>query len=264
MRLHVEHTTVYRYASPVAYSVQYLRLTPRSGPRQTVIDWQLALPGPAQYCTDAWGNVLHVLTLDHPHAEISIHAHGAVETEGDGLQAEDDGLPPLLFLRETSLTGADAAIRDFAQTFQQAIDQDRQAGLGLMMEGLLERMPYEGGSTEVATCAAEAFAGGRGVCQDHTQVFVAACRSLGLPARYVSGYLYTGDSTHVASHAWAEVWLGQGWLGFDISNQRHPGMGHLKLAIGLDYLDACPIRGVRRGGGQEAMQAVARVSQAEQ
>jgi transglutaminase-like putative cysteine protease len=95
------------------------------------------------------------------------------------------------------------------------------------------------------------------VCQDHAQVFLAASRLLGLPARYVSGYLHSPEGN--SSHAWAEAWLGRHWHVFDISNARHPQGALVKLAIGLDYLDACPVRGVRLGGGEERLETVAEV-----
>jgi transglutaminase-like putative cysteine protease len=128
------------------------------------------------------------------------------------------------------------------------------------MEGLATRMPYSPGTTAVSSTAAEAFAGGTGVCQDHTHAFLACARSLGIPARYVSGYLYTEDETHLASHAWAEAWLDNGWYSFDVTNRLIRPDRHLKLAVGLDYLDACPVRGMRRGGGAEQMQARVQVN----
>ena len=88
----------------------------------------------------------------------------------------------------------------------------------------------------------------------------ARCRP-GLPARYVSGYLYSQDSEHVASHAWAEVWQDGSWHTFDVTNQTRLPRHHLKLAVGLDYMDACPVRGVRFGGGIESLKAVAEVRQ---
>ena len=128
------------------------------------------------------------------------------------------------------------------------------------MHGLSEKMPYTPGITSVESTAAEAFAGGAGVCQDHTHAFLACARSLGVPARYVSGYLYSDDSEHLASHAWAEAWIDGLWYCFDITNGMSRPQRHLKLAIGLDYLDACPVRGMRRGGGSEQMHARVYVS----
>ncbi|WP_460526911.1 transglutaminase family protein [Chitinimonas naiadis] len=259
MRLAIEHDTTYRYDSPVTRSIQYLRLTPRGSKRLTILDWQLYLPAPASQGLDAYGNVLHVLTLDKPHSEIRLRAVGLVETSDAAPGPElDDSLPPALFLRDSTLTHADAALTTFARAFAPAIASDMLGGLHALMAALGEHMPYTPGATDAATPAADAFANRHGVCQDHSQVFATCARLLGIPARYVSGYL-AADTEHVASHAWAEVWLLDGWLGFDVSNQCLADQRYVKLAIGQDYLDACPVRGVRVGGGMEAMLATVQV-----
>ena len=129
-----------------------------------------------------------------------------------------------------------------------------------LMQALNQHMAYTPGATEVDTSAAQAFARRAGVCQDHTHAFLACARSLGIPARYVSGYLYSENSEHLASHAWAEAWLDDAWYSFDVTNQLSRPERHLKLAVGLDYLDACPVRGMRRGGGCEQMHAKVLVS----
>ncbi|OWQ86197.1 hypothetical protein CDN99_20375 [Roseateles aquatilis] len=277
MHLHIAHETVYRYDAPLARSVQYLRLTPRPARGVQVLHWGLALPAPANVCRDAFGNTMHVLSLDGPRREILLRAMGEVVTD-DALPRPDprDELPAPLFLRDSALTRADEPLRRFAAAFADAARDDPHAALMALMAAIGDRMPYLKGYTDAATPAAEAFETGRGVCQDHAQVFVCCARLLGLPARYVSGYLAT-DFAHVASHAWAEVRLPEassvagdragemagkaaggmagGWLGYDISNQCLADGRYVKLAIGADYLDACPVRGVRTGGGLETMRA---------
>lgn len=270
MHLAIHHETVYRYASPVKRSTQYLRLTPVNGPRQRVIEWELSLPAKASRCLDAYGNVMHVLTLDKPHSEIHLYARGVVETEDAAPQpdADDGPFPPAVFLRDSALTQADAALRDFAAEHAQRVAADPMQGLLGMLEALGLQMPYTPGTTDAATPAAEAFARHLGVCQDHAQVFATCARLLGIPTRYVSGYL-AADAEHVASHAWAEVRLpgtaseGGGWLGFDVSNQCLADARYVKLAIGLDYLDASPVRGMRLGGGVEALQTAVQVTLAQ-
>lgn len=252
MKLSICHDTTYRYEDQVRASIQYLRLTPQESERQHVLDWQLRLPRPAHPQRDAYGNVLHVLTLDEPHESIVIAAHGHVEIDVDS-ECEHDRLSPLPFLRTTRLTRADGALLEFSRA-QCGERRDREAMLGLM-QALHERIAYLPGSTQVDTTAAEAFAAGQGVCQDHTHAFLACLRSLGVPARYVSGYLYTDSDDHLASHAWAEAWLDDAWYSFDVTNCLGRPERHLKLAVGLDYLDACPVRGMRRGGGGEQMHA---------
>jgi transglutaminase-like putative cysteine protease len=123
-------------------------------------------------------------------------------------------------------------------------------------------MEYVPGVTEVSDTAAHAFKLQRGVCQDHAHVMISCCRSLGIPARYVSGYLLTARDDHIASHAWVDVWLArhERWFSIDVTNGVPGGLQHCRLAVGRDYLDACPVRGVRRGGGAETMSAKVEVS----
>lgn len=261
MKLSIEHLTTYRYDKEARHSTQYIRLTPKASPRQRILSWQLDMPHSALATTDGFGNLLHVLTLDHPHSAISIVAHGEVEILDEDREDEDTGLSPLVYQRMTRLTRASPAINDFIR----ALDVDASVdGLEKLMQALLEAMPYTPGATHAGSSAGEAFALQRGVCQDHTHVFLACARLLGLPARYVSGYLYSTDRDHVASHAWAEVWQDGTWHTFDITNQSRRPREHLKLAVGLDYLDACPVRGVRYGGGPESLHAVATVARLDQ
>lgn len=275
MHLHISHETVYDYDAPVARSTQYLRLTPRAGRGLRVLHWHLELPAPASACKDAFGNTMHVLSLDGPRRDIVLRAVGEVDTsDAPPTPDPEDELPAPLFLRDSPLTRADEPLRQFAASFADAATADAHGALLALMAALGERMPYVRGYTDAATPAAQAFATGHGVCQDHAQVFVCCARLLELPARYVSGYLAT-DFEHVASHAWAEVRLPDatttataategrdashgmagGWLGYDISNQCLADGRYVKLAIGADYLDACPVRGVRTGGGLETMRA---------
>lgn len=252
MRLSIRHNTTYHYEDQVRASIQYLRLTPHDSERQQVLSWQLDLPRPVRAQRDPYGNILHVLTMDEPHESIVIGARGQVDID-ESSDAEHESQSPLPFLRFTRLTEADAALRDFASV-QCATRRDRNALIDLM-HGLNDHISYLPGITEVETSAAEAFAGRQGVCQDHAHAFIACARSLGIPTRYVSGYLFTDTRDHLASHAWAEAWLDGAWYSFDVTNCLARPERHLKLAVGLDYLDACPVRGMRRGGGGERMMA---------
>ena len=120
---------------------------------------------------------------------------------------------------------------------------------------ILNMAPYQTAKTNVATSAEEALAMQSGVCQDHAQIFIAAARQAGMPARYVSGYLLMDDTTHQdASHAWAEVHVEHlGWVGFDVSNGISPDERYVRLATGRDSKDASPISGLRVGNSVEAM-----------
>lgn len=261
MRLTVDHLTHYRYDHEVKFSTQYLRLTPQNTQRQQILEWSLALPEQATLGTDGFGNLQHVLTLDSPHQMIAIRATGTVDIADqiDNMLDDCGPLSPLVFLRSTALTEPDAGICSFAARYYRP--QAPAESLTQLMGELRLRMPYTPGATQVWDSAAHVFAAGHGVCQDHSHVFLACCRSLHIPARYVSGYIYSEDTQHVAMHAWVEVWLEKHWMSFDITNNTCNPNQHLKLAVGFDYLDACPVRGSRVGGGWEEMFSQATVQQ---
>lgn len=261
MKLHIHHTTSYRYEKDVVHSTQYLRLTPTDSARQKVLSWNLRLPAHASRSLDAYGNVLHVITLDYPHQDLVIEAEGYVEVE-DSAKDVANGLSPLVFLRATPLTRVDAALIEFALPEARYVHSLAEKAARNLMERLHERMSFQPGETDVYTTATEAFAQKQGVCQDFAHVYLALARCIGLPARYVSGYLHTHATEHVSSHAWVEVWVNDYWWGLDVANGVEAGHQHLKLAVGMDYLDACPIRGIRTGGGDESLNATANVREA--
>jgi transglutaminase-like putative cysteine protease len=248
MRFSITHDFKYSYDSPVRLSTQYLRLTPRDTARQKVTGWNLATPGPALRTTDGYGNVLHVLTIDKAVSKISIEAAGSVET-APALDEPSDftGAPlsPLLFMRPTGLTRVDEALGAFAAKFRRAV-------------------PEHSGLRERAAAINEKHRGRSAA--DAVHAFIACCRHLGVPARYVSGYVYARkkDNNGVAMHAWAEAWVVERWRSFDIAHDCAVGEAHIKLAVGADYLDACPVRGVRIGGGAETLHAEAHVEASQQ
>jgi transglutaminase-like putative cysteine protease len=260
MRLTIEHRTRYAYDTPVDYSIQQLRLTPQSGFGQRVASWNIRVNGRMRLNTDAYGNSVHTLVVDTPHRSIDIVARGEVET-GLDLPPLADTLPLQVYLRETALTTMDEVLADFARQFGHPGGGLGLDGLYALMQTVRERIAYRRGSTDVATSAAAAFRAGEGVCQDHAHVFIACCRYLGVPARYVSGYLFTEDGHLVESHAWADAWLAGEWLSFDVSNCQRTNGIHVRLATGLDYRDACPVSGVRRGGSGEQMGVHVQISQ---
>jgi len=254
MRLHIHHATRYRYDEPASYSIQHLRLTPRLDPCQQTIGWRVTAPGNPRTQRDAHGNLMHTLTLTSPHNEIALIVDGEVETlDTPILLPRGDDVSPLAYLADSPLATPDEAIVAFAAAYKRR-SGSRQQALSLM-EAVADAIAYESGNTTVHHTAAEVFEQKSGVCQDLAHVFIAACRAIGVPARYVSGYLHT-DVEHVASHAWADVWLGEesGWLACDITHNRMAYGNFCRLAVGRDYLDASPVRGVRRGGQGEIME----------
>lgn len=262
MLLHIRHETLYRYDRPAKHSVQSLRLTPRTETGQRVLAWNLAAPGRQSQQVDAHGNLMHLLTIDEPHEEIHITVSGTVETEEvpDSAPSDRGRLSPLVYVPDTALTRADDALLDFAAVHG-VKTPDRHEAMQLAL-AVREIMDYVSGVTGVSDTAARAFSLRRGVCQDHAHVMIACCRALGVPARYVSGYLLTGRDDHIASHAWVDVWLDrhERWFAIDVTNGVPGGLQHCRLAVGRDYLDASPVRGVRRGGGAETMSAKVEVS----
>jgi len=265
MRLEIQHETVYRYEHPLRFSAQYLRLTPYSNVAQHVLNWDIRAQGQITPWRDAYGNHCHTLVCEEPLTEVRVVAGGLVETSDTaGVLPYVGGLPIGAFLRSTPLTAADAAIRDLAEPLRDV--PDRIAALHSLAQSIAERVDYRSGGSDVTSTAAEILEAGQGVCQDMAHLFLAAARSIGIPARYVSGYLNTGElgDANMASHAWAAGWVDDlGWLAFDIANQICPTDAHVGLAIGLDYTGAAPIRGVRHGVSQdEIMETQIRVTQA--
>jgi transglutaminase-like putative cysteine protease len=266
MQLRILHRTVYRYEEPVKYSAQALRLTPRREGQQRVLSWAIHAPGRRIEQVDAHGNVTHLLTLEDPHKEIEIVVSGSVEVAHEGALVPHEGpLSPLAYLASTPLTAADAAISTLAHEYLDGSGSVRDR-LYALAGGVRERVKYQKGSTRVEDTASAALARGKGVCQDQAHVFISACRAAGIPARYVSGYLYAGteEGGDAASHAWVDAWLGdaKAWLGVDVTHREPAGVQHCRLAVGRDYLDAAPVRGVRRGGGREMMDVDVTVSKA--
>ncbi|WP_171014019.1 transglutaminase family protein [Chitinivorax sp. B] len=252
MRLAITHEAVFRHDTTVHHSIQHLRLTPHSSLLRRVVDWQLELPVPAYKSIDPYGNVLHVMTLDYPHREVRVKAHGVVETAPE-FDTRIDKLPPLFFLRQTELTAPDLALREFADNHRH--DAMTLRRLGRLMAAIRDRLQLVDDETEPATSAAHTFATGEGTSGHLTQVFLSCARYLGAPARYVSGYLYSlGEPTQqVSLHAWAETWCEGDWHIFDVANAANNLPHHLKLAIGLDFLDACPIHDVRNRKTEDEM-----------
>jgi transglutaminase-like putative cysteine protease len=243
MRLYIEHQTQYVYSEVVTYTIQQLRLTPQSGMGQHVRHWDIKVKGQLHEYEDAFGNASHTLVIDQPHSELYILVAGEVETGVDFL-SQHQSLPLPIYLRDTELTHANKAIVDFAMGLKdKPIDELAQAIVGKIVSVK--------GATQVDTTAAQAFELAKGVSQDHVHIFIACCRSLGLPARYVSGYLFTEDGSLMQTHAWADVWINEAWKSVDVSNGCFTDEMYVRLATGLDYRNASPVSGMRIGGGEE-------------
>jgi len=269
MRIRITHLTSYRYATPATSVIQRLRLTPRNHDGQYVARWRIDASADCRLDQheDAFGNITHAFTAEGPFSELTVTAEGEVETrDTQGIvRGAVERFPPSLYLRESELTSADASIESFAAASREAAGGNVLKLLHLMLERLHDDMTYDTASTYGATTAAEAFTVKRGVCQDFSHIFIAACRSLAVPARYVGGYYRRDDgvSEQDAGHAWAEAFVPElGWVAFDAANGLCATDAHVRVAVGLDYLGAAPLRGTRYGGAGEALSVKVQVEQA--
>lgn len=268
MRLRIQHTTTYRYEPPATSVIQILRMTPGSHDGQYVAEWQIDVSTDTRLDTheDAFGNVTHVLSCG-PVGDIKITAEGLIETHDTGgvLRGADERFPAGMFLRATDLTGVNPAMTAVARQLRSEAESDTLGFLHTLMTQISDHMTFDEDPTNSGTSAADAFTLKRGVCQDYAHIFIACARSGGVPARFVSGHFLRSDGTvhQDAGHAWAEAYVeGLGWVGFDPANCICTTDAHVRVAIGLDYLGAAPVRGTRYGGGAETLTVAVKVDQA--
>lgn len=259
MQLSIRHETLYRYTQAQAYSIQLLHLTPRVEAQQRVLSWRISTPGNCFAYSDAYGNLSHMLTLNEPHDAVRIVVEGMISTSmlaNGRLMTSEDSLSPLVFTASTRVTEPTPLIADFAARILPPgrIGTAELMDLAAHIFGAIE---YRSGATDVFSTAGEALMQGAGVCQDHAHVFLSCCHARGIPARYVSGYIDPESTGHAASHAWVDAWVDDhgfsGWVSIDVTHNRLMTDSYCRLAIGRDYESAAPVRGMRRGGGAEAM-----------
>jgi transglutaminase-like putative cysteine protease len=268
MRLRISHSTTYRYEPPATSVIQILRMTPGSHDGQYVAEWQIGVSTDSRLDVhdDAFGNVTHVMTHGAI-ADLTITVEGLIETHDTGgvLRGTDERFPPSLFLRSTPLTAVNPAMANFARELRAEAEDDVLGFLHTLMTQVSEHMTFDENPTTSGTSAIEAFGLKRGVCQDYAHIFIACARSGGVPARFVSGHFLRSDGMvkQPAGHAWAEAFVpGLGWIGFDAANCICTTDAHARVAIGLDYLGAAPVRGTRYGGGTETLTVQVKVDQA--
>lgn len=257
MRIQIDYATTYAYDRPARFIIQVLRLTPRSSEAQQVRHWRVEtdIDARVRQSEDAFGNIVHTLYTEQPTQSLTVRVSGeVVTTETAGVvPSAQETLPPMVFLRDTALTRRDKLISVFASEFSAHPPLERMHRLMAAIQG---SVAFEVGVTTPTHTAAEVLALGRGVCQDHAHVFIACARHMGTPARYVSGHLLRRDGLddQEAAHAWAEAWVENlGWVGFDPANGVCSTERYVRVAAGLDYLGAAPVRGASYGGGGERL-----------
>lgn len=255
MLLTVKHTTRYAFAGNVTHGLQRLRLKPKSTHGQEVLDWRMTLEGakPQASYEDQHYNHVDLVSIEPGVPEVVVTCEGTVRTvDNNGVVGQNFGLMPLwCFLRPTKLTRPGAKVRQLLA----GIEADRSDLLGYLhtlSRVIGEQVEYVPGTTDSQTTAEQALAAGKGVCQDHAHIFIAAGRMLDVPMRYVGGYLRMDDRTEQdAGHGWAEAHVpGLGWVGFDVSNEICPDERYIRVATGCDYSEAAPVTGIAMGAGE--------------
>jgi transglutaminase-like putative cysteine protease len=274
--LEIRHVTQYRYAAYVRESVMEVWMQPQKSIRQRLVSFDLDLDPPAQIFSyaDSFGNAVYHFDVPHPHDRLTITARSAVETqapspipeqldqgEWDRLRSEFlrgenfDYLHPHGFARETDALHhymADHAIDALRQ-------RDPLTAVRELARTIYDSFGYEAGVTRADSPIDDVLKARKGVCQDFAHLMIAVCRSWGIPARYVSGYLFTdrkhGDrSDPDATHAWVEVFLPSvRWIGFDPTNNTPATERHVACAVGRDYSDVPPSRGVYKGESESQL-----------
>lgn len=270
MRLCVVHATHYTYEQPARGLIQVLRMTPRDHDGQYVRRWRIdtSVDGRLTEREDGFGNVVHWFTPDEAADALTIRVTGEVDTlESHGIvRGAVERLPDLFYLRETDLCVASQDIQDFAAQVRDAGERAALPMLHRLLAAVHERVRFERGPASSAVTAAKAFEAERGVCQDLAHVFITAARHLEIPARYVSGYRKREDEADGAEtpHGWAEALVPDlGWVAFDPAHGSGTSENYIRVASGLDYLGAAPIRGSRTGGGTETLDVTLKVEQAQ-
>jgi transglutaminase-like putative cysteine protease len=259
MILRVEHTTEFGYDDQIAEAYTELRLRPLEGGGQHCSSFRLATEPPGlrvREYRDHFGNDVHHFDVLESHDRLSVTAVSEVMT-ADWFGGDRRQPTPLEFYDYLSPTD----YAPFAGGVTDLVAGDAGSGSGAerahtLMDAVRDELVYEPGATDVQTRADEVLALGRGVCQDFAHVLLAACRSVGIPARYVSGYLYdqtlTGDNA--ASHAWVDIWDEErGWLALDPTHDREQTEAYVRVAVGRDYADVPPTRGVFKGTASETL-----------
>jgi len=271
VKLSVVHQTVLAYDDEIADTSMEMRLRPRDESGQRCLSYELRVEprGPVRSYRDPFGNQVEVYNHRPPHRRVVVEARSDVVTSApapvrEGTISEGERYRLLRFdgpvVDSPALRALVAELTPSGATVAPALLCDLAALVH-------DRFAYEPNVTNVASTSEDLLSLGRGVCQDFAHLWLGLCRALGMPARYVSGYIWNGDDRpEQASHAWGEAWLpGQGWLACDPTNYSPQSRGrvgeqHVRVAVGRDYRDVPPTRGVFRGAAHETLSVDVRVS----
>ncbi|MFC9435612.1 transglutaminase domain-containing protein [Nocardia sp. NPDC057030] len=274
-RIRVVHTTGYVYDAPVTRSFNEARLTPRADSRQNVILNRVETePSTRSYrYTDYWGTAVTAFDLHAPHTELEVTGSSVVETEPFAGPAEeldwDELHDPRVadrfdeMLAPTSSVPSDRKLAGIARQLAKGLPPAK--AVVRAAEWVHREMNYLAGTTSVHTSAVQAFAARQGVCQDYAHLTLLLLRSMGIPSRYVSGYLHPNPAAEIGvtvagqSHAWVEAWTGM-WWGYDPTNNIAINEQHISVGVGRDYADVPPLKGIFSGGGSTDLEVVVEIT----
>ena len=276
MRYEIKHVSRYRYTAPVQRCVMSLCLQPRDDRGQRLVHFEVSTvpPVPLSYETDAFGNTKHVLNVHREHEVLEVTTHSTVETvppaalpaclgadAWEELRSWGQSLTHWDFMHASALARPSAALTAFMERLAIAPAGDPLVSLLRLSDTLYNSFQYVPGVTSAVSPIEHILETGRGVCQDYAHVMIAIARSWGVPARYVSGYMYVAHQTPgTATHAWVECRLPDlGWVGFDPTNRRLADERYVRVAVGRDYQDVAPTRGVLLGGGESQLEVDVRM-----
>ncbi len=277
MRLDICYRTAFAFDAPVRESQNELRACPVTDGRQQLLSYRVTVEPSARMLsfTDYWGTRVDHFGVAESHTCLEVIAEASVETQDPPAHSaappmESLGDPAFLnehdeFLKPTRHTDWDQAMAGQARTLAEANGSDVVGAVTELNEFVGTRLAYETGATEIGEPITEVLAKGVGVCQDYAHLAVALCRSIGIPARYVSGFLFSsnertgsidGDLVRVQTHAWLEAAVPSlGWIPLDPTNRLAVGRQHVKIGHGRDYDDVPPLRGVYSGPGTPEVDA---------
>jgi transglutaminase-like putative cysteine protease len=274
-RLRVVHSTGYAYKSPVTASFNEARLTPRSDSRQNVILNRVeSAPATRSYrYVDYWGTVVTAFDLHAPHTELEVTSSSVVETDRGEMPADkvswDDLHSEAVIdrfyevLSPTGYTPESTRIRRVGERI--AKYHDPQEAVTAAANWAHGELKYVAGTTGVHSSGLDALREGKGVCQDFAHLTLILLRGMGIPARYVSGYLHpkrkavVGDTIDGQSHAWVQAWTG-GWWNYDPTNDADINEQYVSVGVGRDYSDVSPLKGIYSGEGSTDLDVVVEIT----
>ena len=273
-RLEIQHSSRYLYNGPVSRSVMRLCLKPLDDERQRLLRFNVeANPlAPLSQETDYFGNSKHVLTLHRVHNSLEISSDSAVETSPaprlpsslpkdawEEIRSSRNSFRLWSFTNPSAYARPTGALQAYIEEMDLRPGDDPLESVLRLSDSIHRSFQFMPGTTSAISTIDHILNTRQGVCQDYAHVMIAIARLWGVPARYISGYLYAGEwkeaSISYASHAWVECLLpGLGWVGFDPTNEGLAGERHVRLAVGLDYKDVSPTQGIIHGSAQSTLE----------